>query len=512
MAKHSLLVGSTSWIDYVRITDVNGSPITGLLWNSTGLLSKYVLSGAASVAITLATQTVTGAWSSGGFVEVDATAFPGLYRLDVPNAAIASGNKAYISLYGYSGMNVSMLEYDLWAINPQDSVRAGLTALPNAAAAASGGLLTVGTSAGQITPTGGKVNTATCDTLTTYTGDTPQTGDSFARLGAAGAGLTALGDTRIANLDATVSSRLAPAGTLAAVTLVSTLTTYTGSTPQTGDSFARLGTPVGASISADVAAVKAQAVTINADTDDIQTRLPAALVSGRMDSSVGAYPGNTVQTGDSFARIGAPVGASISADIAAIEANAVAIKAKTDNLPASPAATGAQMDLVNAPNATAVTAIQSGLATSSALTTVGSNVTSVKAKTDNLPSDPADASDIASSFSTVNTTLATIAGYVDTEVAAIKAKTDLIPAAPAAVGDIPTANQNADALLDRTAGVETGVTLRQAQRVQLASAAGKLSGAASALVKIRDTADTKDRVTAVVDADGNRTTVTLDLS
>lgn len=67
------------------------------------------------------------------------------------------------------------------------------------------------------------------DTLTTYTGNTPQTGDSFARLGVpagvsvsadiaaieaqtddigvAGAGLTALGDTRIANLDATVSSR-----------------------------------------------------------------------------------------------------------------------------------------------------------------------------------------------------------------------------------------------------------------------------------------------------------------
>jgi hypothetical protein len=47
------------------------------------------------------------------------------------------------------------------------------------------------------------------DTLTTYTGNTPQTGDNFARIGAAGAGLTALGDTRIANLDATVSSRMA---------------------------------------------------------------------------------------------------------------------------------------------------------------------------------------------------------------------------------------------------------------------------------------------------------------
>lgn len=38
-----------------------------------------------------------------------------------------------------------------------------------------------------------------------------QSGDSFARIGADGAGLTALGDTRLANLNATVSSRLAAA-------------------------------------------------------------------------------------------------------------------------------------------------------------------------------------------------------------------------------------------------------------------------------------------------------------
>lgn len=43
---------------------------------------------------------------------------------------------------------------------------------------------------------------------------------------------------------------------------------------QTGDNFARLGAPAGASVSADVAAVKAV--------------LPAALVSGRIDASVGA--------------------------------------------------------------------------------------------------------------------------------------------------------------------------------------------------------------------------------
>lgn len=61
----------------------------------------------------------------------------------------------------------------------------------------------------------------------------------------------------------------------------------TASSAQTGDSFARLGAPAGASVSADVASVQT-------DTNDIQARLPAALVSGRMDSSVGAMAANVV--------------------------------------------------------------------------------------------------------------------------------------------------------------------------------------------------------------------------
>jgi hypothetical protein len=46
------------------------------------------------------------------------------------------------------------------------------------------------------------------------------------------------------------------------VVLTDTLTTYTGNTLQTGDTFARLGAPAGASVSADIAAIEAQ-------TDDI---------------------------------------------------------------------------------------------------------------------------------------------------------------------------------------------------------------------------------------------------
>ena len=48
---------------------------------------------------------------------------------------------------------------------------------------------------------------------------------------------------------------------------IGTLTTYTGNTPQTGDSFARLGAPVAASISADIAVTDAVADAIKVVTD-----------------------------------------------------------------------------------------------------------------------------------------------------------------------------------------------------------------------------------------------------
>lgn len=62
------------------------------------------------------------------------------------------------------------------------------------------------------------------------------------------------------------------------LTAATNITSTGGTTvPQTGDSFARLGAPAGASVSADVAAVKLQTGAIETDTQDIQNRLPAAL-------------------------------------------------------------------------------------------------------------------------------------------------------------------------------------------------------------------------------------------
>lgn len=96
------------------------------------------------------------------------------------------------------------------AYNPQDAVRLGLTALPNVASGSAGAIPTTGSGANQIAVNGsGKISgVVLTDTVTTYTGDTPQTGDSFARIGAAGAGLTSVG-VAAAGLDSVVVSDLA---------------------------------------------------------------------------------------------------------------------------------------------------------------------------------------------------------------------------------------------------------------------------------------------------------------
>lgn len=59
-------------------------------------------------------------------------------------------------------------------------------------------------------------------------------------------------------------------------------------------------------------------------------------------------------------------------------------------------------------------------------------------------------------------------------------------------------------------GIETSITPRQAQRLILAAVAGKLSGAETTTIVIRNVGDTKDRITATVDIPGNRSAVTVD--
>lgn len=106
-----------------------------------------------------------------------------------------------------------------------------------------------------------------------------------------------------------------------------TFAVLNGHTPQTGDAFARLGAPAGASISVDIAAVKTQTNNIESDTTDIQNRIPTSLIGGRMDSNVGAISSDASAadnmeaffdgTGYSVTVVAGSLGATAKAEVAA---------------------------------------------------------------------------------------------------------------------------------------------------------------------------------------------------
>lgn len=146
--------------------------------------------------------------------------------------------------------------------------------------------------------------------------------------------------------------------------------------------------------SAQVDTLEASATAIEADTQDIQSRLPAALVSGRIDASVGAMAANVMTA------------AAAAADL--------------------------------------TTELQSGLATAAAVADLPTNAELATAL------DPlATAAEVTAATSPLATAanLATVAGYLDTEVAAILAAVDTeVGALVTAVADLPTNAELATAL------------------------------------------------------------------
>lgn len=270
----------------------------------------------------------------------------------------------------------------------------------------------------------------------------------------------------------------------------------------TGDAYARLGAPVGASIAADIAGVQA-------DTDNIQTRLPAALVSGRMDASVGAMA-NDVVTAAAIAadaigssELAASAVTEIQSGLSTLDAAGVRaavgmasanLDTQIDALPTT-AEVNAEVDTAlsdagvttvrmahldadvssrlasgsyTAPPSAATIAQAVWDALTSALTTVGSigkllvtnvdaaistrlasgsytapdnaGIAAIKAKTDNLPSDPADQSLIIAATDQIRTD---IAGLNDLSAAEVNAEVDTA-LADAGVTGVRMAHLDAD--------------------------------------------------------------------
>lgn len=135
MPKLSIAQGTTSKSQIVYIQDtskIDGGGLAGLVFNSTGLSGYYVRDISDNVQIGLVTQTTTGVWASGGFCAINNTAMPGFYRLDIPNAALATGSCCLsINLQGATNMAQCPIEIELTRTDNQDPIRGGLTVLPS---------------------------------------------------------------------------------------------------------------------------------------------------------------------------------------------------------------------------------------------------------------------------------------------------------------------------------------------------------------------------------------------
>jgi hypothetical protein len=560
MSKQSVTKGATSQIHYVWIRDSSssvGAGLTGLVFNSGSLVASYVRPAAARTAITLATQTTTGAFSSGGFVEIDATNMPGLYRLDVPDAVFASGvNSAVVMLKGATNMEPCVIEYELKTADLQDGVRAGLTALPNAAAEAAGGLYTRGTGAGQINqPANGMIDVNTvrnAGTAIVSAAGRQEVNLTHVNGTAAtsAAGRPEVNTTHLAGQAVTAA---------AGVTFPTSVASPTNITAATGITVSTNNDKTGYGLSS--AAVQA-----------IWDALTSALTTaGSIGKKLADWVIGTSQTGDAYARLGAPAGASVSADIAAAKADTAAIKTKTDFLPSATAGAAGGVFIAGSNAATTVnitgniTGNVSGSvgsvtgatgsvtgAVGSVTGNVGGNVTGSVGSVASGGISEASFATTAGSFSPLgiidqgtaqaatSTTLqiraaATFAdnvlagsvvavlgstqGYWQTvSVISNVSSTDTLTVSTFPVTPSGTitykifASPPADGSSVWASVVDGTTTAAESIRLLNSAAAGKVSGAGTTTVVIRDLADSKDRVTATVDSSGNRSAVTRNVT
>ena len=122
--------GATSQsIELYIIDSTDGTPETGVLWNTAGIDLKYRRKDAAVVSITEAALTspaLTDTWETGGFLEIG----NGVYRLDLPDAALASASGIdRVVVFGtVTGMvvlpvTIHLTDFDLNSATPDINVK-----------------------------------------------------------------------------------------------------------------------------------------------------------------------------------------------------------------------------------------------------------------------------------------------------------------------------------------------------------------------------------------------------
>jgi hypothetical protein len=202
------------------------------------------------------------------------------------------------------------------------------------------------------------------DTITAYTGNTPQTGDSFARIGATGSGLTTLATqasitTLTAYVDTEVAAILAAVDTeVAAIKAVTDLLPNAGALTSlaTAASIATLQAFVDTEVAAILAAVDTEVASILAVVD---TEVAAIKAVTDLLPNGGAL--TSVATAASIATLQAFVDTEVAAILAAVDTEVAAIKAKTDNLPTDPADESSIQAAIAALNDVTITDVTTGV-------------------------------------------------------------------------------------------------------------------------------------------------------
>ena len=184
----SYALGQTSIILRVKILNssvATGAGLTGLTYSSSGLIISTIADNEAAPTIytvaashveTVATLGTFGSITASKcqFAEVDATNHKGVYEIHIADArfAVSSSKSILISISGATNCAETDVVIPLTGFNPYDSVRGALTALPNAAAGAAGGLV-VGSAAYQLAvDSSGRVTVGSNADKTGYTAST----------------------------------------------------------------------------------------------------------------------------------------------------------------------------------------------------------------------------------------------------------------------------------------------------------------------------------------------------
>lgn len=139
MADKIVKKGSTNVsVELYIVDNTNGTPELGVLYNTAGIDLNYRRDLAAVTTITEVTlAALTTAHADGGFKEIA----NGRYRLDLPDAAFATGVSEVTIGGTVTGMVVYPVTVQLVDYDPEDSAALGLTAVPATVAGSVGSVV-----------------------------------------------------------------------------------------------------------------------------------------------------------------------------------------------------------------------------------------------------------------------------------------------------------------------------------------------------------------------------------